>query len=996
MKWLKANAFKILLGSLFVLLIFLYNFIVSAFFLNRFLKPYLAELFPDAVIEYHVNKVGLFTGIDVDNLKIFDKITNTSFIEVKKIKIDYFLLGILIGDIGIREISLVEPNIFLYQLDDRWNFESLIGKLPEEESPPQEEPLPEKISLYLPIKLYFLIKIQNLSFLYKKDQTIQKTKKTIESLQIQNLTLITGLVSKRFSEIPLNLKLLDLIDDVLIELNPQKEFSLEYQKSYAFSSNPIINLKLYKKEEPYTFHLNTQLQVKDLQIEKQKISTNTEFLIKIQYQPKENLYIIEQVSLQENQNYLLFLIGKFQYDQDNSFIEISQKANPHSKFSFENYSKILSFILDKPIRLGGNLSFEEINLQGHIKDIFGKLKLRSDYFYFEDYSVKNLFFGIEGKFDISSFFYSPPANQQETPSNLVLGFIKEIHYLVLKSQFLTSNITLTGNIYDNINTKLIIENFLLDTFTKPFLLGNASLELNGIIDKTIQNITLQAKLTGKELQYLFENSYSKKHHLELLASGMIHLLDLTKIFVDVERLLISDSAKQSILTLKGNSQMEFSSYQNILIDLKDLSFQFGVFEDNIPLSLKPQIQPLKGILKEGIFLKGKAELTFSQESQYRGNLSLLLPSLHPTEILIKTDIKQNPSKISFDELFLQGWDQNLILKTKGALVKKREWEPRLEILFQYQNYKTAEVYKNLFLRGNLLLEVDILGKQIQGNLFIRNFDVKYILPCDSPNKELCRFYEVQNVNLTLPFEHQLEEKFPVSFQKEEFFSLPQPNFVVQSIRSNYSIDNAYFKEGFYYLGSKNNKAIEGYLSYQKNILWIPYLRFSSFLKDQKNGDIELKNFYFNLSNLQPNHMELQGDLYIVNFDLNSLFPKAENVFKGILSGYAKIRTFNLQDFFTTTEMSVSVYQISKDFGGFLVRIIAPTIVASVVNNTLRINSIDLELKNGLVYTSIRVSSPGFFSLSRLIRPREEEIRQERIPLAEFIKRSEKEIQMELE
>jgi hypothetical protein len=127
--------------------------------------------------------------------------------------------------------------------------------------------------------------------------------------------------------------------------------------------------------------------------------------------------------------------------------------------------------------------------------------------------------------------------------------------------------------------------------------------------------------------------------------------------------------------------------------------------------------------------------------------------------------------------------------------------------------------------------------------------------------------------------------------------------------------------------------------------------------------------------------------------LNALFPKAEGVFKGNVSGFVFFKINSLSDIIRNMDIHVSIYQFSKDFAGFAVRIVAPTIVAAVVNRSLQIEGIDLELYQGNVYITIKVKSPGFFSLSKLIRPLEEEIKEERIPLAEFLKRSQKEIKM---
>ncbi len=426
-----------------------------------------------------------------------------------------------------------------------------------------------------------------------------------------------------------------------------------------------------------------------------------------------------------------------------------------------------------------------------------------------------------------------------------------------------------------------------------------------------------------------------------------------------------------------------------------------LLEKHFPVNLRSSIFPLRNLFLKGLSTKGSINLSFSRKNNnYNLDLQLSLPSLHPSYIRGVFDIEEDKNFIKINQISISGWYERLILKLKGNLTQnKNSWKPDLHLYVKFQNKELSELYKGFFLKGNILMELSFLNDTLKGNLSIHDCNLQYILPCERENKSYCKYYRVEGLSLNFPFSYNLNQKFMLEYRKDQDLNMPQPNFKIQSIISNYTVDNAYFENGYYFFGDKNHHAVEGYIQFDNNILWIPYLRLFSYIKSNinndsytKNGDIELKGFYFNLANLELENMSLGGKFYIINFDLNSFFPKAESVFNGSVSGVIEFNGNNLKDFISNLGIKTYIYEISKDFAGFAVRIIAPTIIAAVVNNTLKIEGIDLELKNGVVYSRIRVKSPGFFSLSRLIQPSNNEIVQERIPLGEFIKRSQKEIQ----
>ena len=85
-------------------------------------------------------------------------------------------------------------------------------------------------------------------------------------------------------------------------------------------------------------------------------------------------------------------------------------------------------------------------------------------------------------------------------------------------------------------------------------------------------------------------------------------------------------------------------------------------------------------------------------------------------------------------------------------------------------------------------------------------------------------------------------------------------------------------------------------------------------------------------------------------------------------------------------MRVSVYDLSREFSGFATRVVMPEKLAAVlVNNLISIPSIKVELKEGLVYSAVSLERASL--LSNLVATAQDEIRQDRIPLARFLESS---------
>src|SRR6185295_14198337 len=102
---------------------------------------------PERQISLQVERASLFRGFIFKNLEV--RSGDAVFFRADHLTLSYFLPSLLIGHIGVRDFSLVRPEIFLKKRNGKWNFEEIFGPgSPEPEPSAKESPLPERIFTY--------------------------------------------------------------------------------------------------------------------------------------------------------------------------------------------------------------------------------------------------------------------------------------------------------------------------------------------------------------------------------------------------------------------------------------------------------------------------------------------------------------------------------------------------------------------------------------------------------------------------------------------------------------------------------------------------------------------------------------------------------------------------------------------------------------------------------------------------------------------------------
>jgi hypothetical protein len=133
-------------------------------------------------------------------------------------------------------------------------------------------------------------------------------------------------------------------------------------------------------------------------------------------------------------------------------------------------------------------------------------------------------------------------------------------------------------------------------------------------------------------------------------------------------------------------------------------------------------------------------------------------------------------------------------------------------------------------------------------------------------------------------------------------------------------------------------------------------------------------------------------LQIRDIDLGELLPKEmqKKIDDGKIKLDLNIAGKNLTDPIENLELFFSTFYIGEDFGKSAIRIVSPeNWMTDRIINSYRVDKIEVELTKGLVYAVIKFQKSVFNTL--VFNVENDMISQERIPLASFLKRTEKEL-----
>lgn len=247
------------------------------------------------------------------------------------------------------------------------------------------------------------------------------------------------------------------------------------------------------------------------------------------------------------------------------------------------------------------------------------------------------------------------------------------------------------------------------------------------------------------------------------------------------------------------------------------------------------------------------------------------------------------------------------------------------------------------------------------------------------------------MNAEFPFVHDLSVKTTrnlIDGNKEKFIKtygrIPSPNFTIKQIVGTHpSISGIPFD----YVKPKNGQpGLSARIDYSENFLKLEYLKVFTL-----DGLVNGKDILVNVGEGNPEKMEFSAVLQVKDIDLKQLLPpkRRSKIDDGKIKADLNVSGRNLADPIPNVNLFFSVFQIGGDFAKSAVNIFTPSnVFTDFIYNSYAVDKIEVELSKGLVYAVIQFKRS---ILNTIINLENSQISQQRMPLANFLKRARSEI-----
>jgi hypothetical protein len=975
--------------SIFKKKIFLF-FLVSAVIYKSIFNGYSTEFLIKKIfsklstgsIELSVTKSSLFFGFNFEKMEIrSDSEFNREILfATDKLSLNYNLPYLFLGKLQIDEISLINPKINLFQKNKVWNFEKLMKpseEVPEKKKEEESEPLNE-ISTYIPVAAYTKILIQNLTFKMEAE-----TGKDFFKAYLQKFDFRFLLKTKRVNKIPLNLNIVSIFDELKIELNPDREIYLDVQDNLAkLDTNLKMFLNLYFKSEAGKPIFYSNL---DIGSDKIPIKMKKGFVQPFQFQILYNL-VYNPLDDTANLSKFLFSFANNKFIEAKGEVKKMSSDNPEVDFEITE-SKIDLDIIERitdtvpiipPMNMSGIFSLKPFFVKGKLDDLFVSSGINAK-------KIQIQFAGLNHNIPIMKMDFDSRLDlktKEVSSENNLLPILKEVNIRNILGE------------YNGILLQIKGEKFV------PDLLGDAKLKIH-VLGKKLSylKIDIQSLISG--VRYKLGRGISGMNHIALDFKAILDLkkdFQLEELVTQEISLVLKNDTYQKALELKSDLTVKMKKQLEVNLSPIRLQSNFTNLIPTIPVSLRNTIAGLRTSLGNEINLDGKFSLLDDKKNKTI-DLSLLtaLPALELKDLLTQVKIQigsDEEETIQVEKISLTAFENKLKGNFSGKFYKPKkpnlpfgEYTGELDGNLTIESEKPRYVFKGMTFQGDIDLDVHLKDRYAKG--YLRSKDSNIVYKSPSCPKD-CKVYEVNGIKLNIPFLHDLLDKTTedlVSGNKRNFIKTygqdEAPNFIINDIKGTHPR----FENAMLDIVKSDSKGagLTARIDYIENFLTVDLLKIKSL-----NGLIYGKDILLNIGSGNPELIEYEGVVQVRDIDLRELLSEEsrKKIDDGKLKMDLNFSGRNLNDTLSELKLFFSTYYIGEDFGKSAIRIVnADNLVTDMVMSRYKVDRIEVELNKGLVYAVIKFKKQfvGLFKLDN------DAISQERIPLANFLKRTESEI-----
>ncbi|AOP34725.1 hypothetical protein A0128_13210 [Leptospira tipperaryensis] len=986
----------------------LYYFLFSLLFIyklvfNRFTgQAILAKALSGSIqgtASFTVTKFSLFYGITLEDLILRSDASfeNKPVLSVKELDLSYNLPLIVFGRVKLSRIALIGLNLDLRQKKGEWNLSKLFP--PSDKTPEKEEastPL-EEIATYLPLSAYLKFELKDLFVHVTSESGLSSYKAGLEGF---NLALELDTV--RFRKIPINLRILQLIDTLRFQLNPEKTVQIYFEDNSKSLNQPFrMNLELTRDDSVAGGLLVSKADIGSDSIPirvRNQLLAPFGFALRYQlgYLEKEDKLKLESLEWKVNQD--VWLQGAGEITGVSSKERNVQFSIQKSSIRLKPLSDFLSTIPGIPkMQLDGELRLAPITISG--KDT--RLKLSADI------SAKDLLISIAGKnhkiptLRLVADSILHPLTQESPSASKPLPILENLELKELTLTYNGIGLAATGSILrgSELDLDLAVQNLNLTDYVKT---------LNGILGLQLKvggsfhslNILGGVQIGG----FRFPMGRGKSSPIPV-GLDLKSQIQFEKPFVpsvvklDSLSLLTKGADGKESLAIFSKGILYLDKGFRMVLSSLQLKTMLDRLTPTLPLSLRESLIPVRSNLGNQINLNGNVDYALADGAQaISGKLLFNLPGIQVPDLKLDLDVKiAKDSSITLPKFTLTAFESRFKMEVSGNLSKATKTTegvfgdlvPDLKGSIVLKSEKPAYLFKGITFEGLFSIGFRLKNSIASGSLLSKNTNVGYA-NAFCPGED-CKLYQIEGMNAEFPFVHDLAVKTTpnlIDGNKEKFIKtygrVPVPNFTIKQIVGTHpSISGLPFD---YVKPKAGQPGLSARIDYSENFLKLEYLKILTL-----DGLVTGKDILVNVGEGKPETMEFSAVVQIKDIDLKQLLPpkSRSKIDDGKIKADLNVSGRNLADPIPNINLFFSVFQIGQDFAKSAVNIFTPSnVFTDFIYNSYAVDKIEVELSKGLVYAVIQFKRS---ILNTIINLENSQISQQRMPLANFLKRARSEI-----
>lgn len=1008
--------------------------------------------YTEARIDLDVHRASLIYGFDLRNINMVDGRDDTPLFHASRVRLSWFLPSVLIGHVGLRELAIDDPHLYIIRNNGRWNWTSVVSPDPDDD---EETEIPDEINLLLNFRVYANLKITNFAMTLRLRDApgdnavisgaadaaanLKNGKPTDFQLEVRQVNLRLAAITRHFSTIPLDLRLLDLFDTLILALNPYQAIGLDLKTNAADRGAPALRGStrltyfLFRETDQGITEFASRLKINTagLTIRRGGAAPQSPALAlryDTRYDATRDRLLIPVVELSHAGDRWLRMDAEvhnattpgrtLRLDVQKSRINLRPIGGVLSTLLGDGKRPFVDGVVDIS-RLGLKGDLERLDLTGNIAANQIRIAPGSGIDVLRDFKLDLT--ALVDLYRILPFVDKPEGYTPD--ANLAFGVFHRLLVSELRAIYGATAVKGDAAITPGAGIKadLDVSGFLLESILPDILRGRADANIRVRAPENFQRMDFDGTVRLRNGRYFLDRSRSGLHNLNLAANGALLFQDDFTIAVDKLRLTGSNPEGARLAALDADGRIVFADDQIYDINVKRLNVNYESLHSAFPGSIRYIMAPYKIYLSQGVQLSSKFQMRIADEffglNIRRGSI-LKVPFLKIDDLDVEADMRFGDRDIRMRPVRLRGLRGALAVDASADLKKDKagNWKPLADLDLRVARDALFRVHENIALQGSLRLNAKIDDDQAKGKVDIQNLDLEYDQgACKSaaPGPD-CYRLAIRRLNLDLPFAHELSPDRILSLAEnagrdyqDTYGRVGQPNLTVLSVASSHRPNGEFSGQSanrrFYYVGRPGQletPAVAAVMNYRNNIVFMDWLRLTTYKPAdaapgqpaagwKNSGTVDGRSVFLNLADLDAKNMELGLNVQIQDLDLEPFLP-GRNRYEAEISGDLKWKTSSLKDFLYNTEALASIHEIQDDFSGFVTRILLPTQVAAlIVNNTLSIPRIRAEVKGGLVYSYVSVRRGG--ALGYLVKPGGEEIKQERMPIAQFLERARNEL-----